>query len=84
MSAPSPVVFARQESPSATPTSGAGSAQDSQNQSIKTFAASLSTAAVVFGIQIVAFLILSGNWKIRRSKQTTEKSAARQSLFHKI
>ncbi|KAL5461268.1 hypothetical protein PMIN06_002251 [Paraphaeosphaeria minitans] len=61
-----------------------GVAQESQNQSIKTFAASLSTAAVVFGVQIFAFLILSGNWKIRQSKETTEKSAARQSLFHKI
>lgn len=62
----------------------AGAAQLSQNQSIKTFAASISTAAVVFGVQILAFLILSGNWKIRKSKPTTEKSAARQSLFHKI
>ena len=62
----------------------AGAAQELQNLTIKTFAASLSTAAVVFGIQILAFLILSGNWKIRRSKETTEKAAARQSLFHKI
>ena len=83
MSAPSPVVLARQE-PSPSATSGAGVAQNVQNQSLKTFAASLSTAAVIFGIQIVAFLLLSGNWKVRRSKQTTEKSAARQSLFHKI
>lgn len=82
MSAPSPVVYARQAS--ASPTSNAGVAQESQNQSIKTFAASLSTAAVVFGVQILAFLILSGNWKIRKSKETTEKAAARQSLFHKI
>ena len=82
MSTPSPVIYAREQSP--TPTNAGGSAQEVQNQSIKTFAASLSTAAVVFGIQIAAFLILSGNWKIRRSKQTTEKSAARQSLFHKI
>ena len=82
MDLPSRVLFARQES--ATPSSNAGAAQDVQNQSIKTFAASLSTAAAVFGIQIVAFLILSGNWKVRRSKETTEAKAARQSLFHKI
>ncbi|KAF1972562.1 DUF221-domain-containing protein [Bimuria novae-zelandiae CBS 107.79] len=80
MSAPSYFIFARQnDGPDKT-----GVAQESQNQSIKTFAASLSTAAVIFGIQIAAFLILSGNWKIHRSKETTEKSAARQSLFHKI
>lgn len=70
--------------PRASPSSSTGLAQNSQNQSIKTFAASLSTAAVVFGVQILAFLILSGNWKIRRSKETTEKATARQSLFHKI
>ena len=80
LSAPSPVILAPRESPSDT----SGIAQNSQNQSIKTFAASLSTAAVVFGIQILGFMILSGNWKIRRSKHTTEKAAARQSLFHKI
>jgi hypothetical protein len=79
MSAAHPVALAPRAESSST-----GIAQGSQNQSIKTFAASLSTAAVVFGIQIFAFLILSGNWKIRRSKETTEKSAARQSLFHKI
>jgi hypothetical protein len=64
--------------------SGAGIAQTRKNQSIKTFAAALSTASVVFGIQIIAFLILSGNWKIRKSKNTGEKAAERQSLFHKI
>lgn len=80
MSAASPAILAPRASPSDT----TGIAQESQNQSIKTFAASLSTAAAVFGIQILAFLILSGNWKIRRSKETTEKAAQRQSLFHKI
>jgi hypothetical protein len=65
-----------------------------RNQSIENFAASLSTAAIVFGVQIGAFLILSGNWKLHkgRSKKTeveadpdqADKSAARQSLFHKI
>jgi hypothetical protein len=60
-----------------------------RNQSIENFAASLSTAAIVFGVQI-----LSGNWKLHkgRSKKTeveadpdqADKSAARQSLFHKI
>ncbi|KAF2451926.1 DUF221-domain-containing protein [Karstenula rhodostoma CBS 690.94] len=80
MSAAGPGLLA----PRDTPSNSTGIAQESQNQSIKTFAASLSTAAVVFGVQIFAFLILSGNWKIRRSKETTEKAAARQSLFHKI
>lgn len=79
MSAPSPVILV----PRATD-SNVGLAQDSQNLTLKTFAASVSTAAVIFGIQVLAFLLLSGNWKIRRSKQTTEKAAARQSLFHKI
>jgi hypothetical protein len=56
-----------------------------QNQSIKNFAASLATAAVIFGIQILVFLLLSGNWKVRRSsKSTTEQPTERQSLFHKI
>ncbi|KAL1593378.1 hypothetical protein SLS60_010986 [Paraconiothyrium brasiliense] len=79
MSAASPAILAPRETPSDT----SGVAQNSTNQSIKTFAASLSTAAVVFGIQILAFLILSGNWKIRRSTETTEKAAARQSLYYK-
>lgn len=76
---------------SARPTStdstapNAGAAQNSENQSIKTFAASISTAAVVFGVQILLFLILSGNWKVWRSKKGTGDSAAeRQSLFRKI
>ncbi|KAF2269814.1 DUF221-domain-containing protein [Lojkania enalia] len=62
----------------------AGAAQNAQNQSIETFAASLSTAAVVFGIQIVAFLILSGNWKVRRSAKSHGATTERQSLFRKI
>lgn len=64
----------------------AGKAQNLENQSIEKFAASLSTAAVIFGIQIVAFLILSGNWKLKRSKKDLESSqpTERQSLFHKI
>lgn len=61
-----------------------GGAQNSYNQSIKNFAASLSTAAVIFGIQMLAFLILSGNWKLRKSKVAREKPTERQSLFHKI
>jgi ABC-type methionine transport system permease subunit len=61
----------------------AGIGQTAFNQSIKSFAASVSTAAVVFGIQIVAFLILSGNWKLKRSKKQ-DKPTDRQSLFHKI
>lgn len=80
---------------SATPTSTtrvgvddnrAGIGQKQQNQSIEKFAASLSTAAVIFGVQIIAFLILSGNWKLRRSKKDMESSqpTERQSLFHKI
>lgn len=63
-----------------------GKAQTVYNQSIKNFAASLSTAAVVFGLQMVAFLIFSGNWKLWRSKKSmqTQKPTQRQSLFHKI
>ncbi|KAF2203231.1 DUF221-domain-containing protein [Delitschia confertaspora ATCC 74209] len=74
--------------PKPTPTSvdidggSAGLGQRAKNQSIHNFAASLSTAAVVFGVQIVAFLILSGNWKVRKSRKTAEET--RQSLFHKI
>jgi hypothetical protein len=33
---------------------------------------------------MVVFLILSGNWKIHKSKAGTEKSTERQGLFHKI
>lgn len=62
----------------------AGQALNTQNQSIHNFVASLSTAAIVFGIQIVAFLILSGNWKLKRSKTSAENPTRRQSLFHKI
>jgi calcium permeable stress-gated cation channel len=73
------------QSTSTDPADGnAGIGQNNENQSIKTFAASLSTAAVVFGVQIVLFLLLSGNWKVRRSKKSSDKSTARQSLFHKI
>jgi hypothetical protein len=61
-----------------------GRGQRNQNQSIEKFAASLSTAAVVFGVQILLFLILSGNWKLHKSKKNTEKSTERQGLFHKI
>jgi hypothetical protein len=77
--------------PDPTATSGAGSAARKQNQSIENFAASLSTAAIIFGIQIGVFLILSGNWKLHkgRAKKPVEgdqgdKAATRQSLFHKI
>lgn len=64
----------------------AGAAQKTTNQSIENFAASLSTGAVVFGIQMLAFLILSGNWKLHktRSRAADDKRAERQSLFHKI
>ncbi|KAH7068142.1 hypothetical protein BKA63DRAFT_451362 [Paraphoma chrysanthemicola] len=62
----------------------AGAAQTKENQSIENFAASLATGAVVFGVQMVVFLILSGNWKIHKTKATTEKSTERQGLFHKI
>lgn len=63
-----------------------GAAQKTKNQSIENFAASLSAGAVVFGIQMLVFLILSGNWKLHKtkSKVTDEKSAERQGLFHKI
>lgn len=64
----------------------AGAAQRTENQSIENFAASLSAGAVVFGVQMLAFLILSGNWKLHKTKSEVadEKSAQRQSLFHKI
>ena len=70
--------------PSVSPTTGAGSAQRAENQSIENFAASLSAGAVVFGVQMLAFLILSGNWKLHKTKASTEKSTERQGLFHKI
>ncbi|KAF1849375.1 DUF221-domain-containing protein [Cucurbitaria berberidis CBS 394.84] len=68
-----------------TPTTGTGAALKSANQSIENFAASLSTAAVIFGVQITIFLILSGNWKLHKTKKSTnDKSEDTQSLFHKI
>jgi hypothetical protein len=75
--------------PSPTSTTGAGAAFRNENQSIENFAASLSTAAVIFGVQITIFLILSGNWKLhKRSKKDTgdniDKAVERQSLFYKI
>ena len=73
-----------QASASPTPTSGTGSAHRTENQSIENFAASLSAGAVVFGVQMLVFLILSGNWKLHKTKATTEKSTERQGLFHKI
>ncbi|KAE8849247.1 hypothetical protein PTNB73_04998 [Pyrenophora teres f. teres] len=67
---------------------GAGAALGNQNQSIENFAASLSTAAVIFGVQIAFFLILSGNWKLHKTKprhtDQDDKAVTRQSLFHKI
>jgi len=72
---------------SSSPTTGTGSALTREGQSIGNFAASLSAGAVVFGIQMLFFLILSGNWKLHKSKsseQRSEKSTQRQSLFHKI
>lgn len=74
-------------SASASPTStqGTGAALGRENQSIEKFAASLSTAAVVFGVQMGVFLILSGNWKLMRSKKSvTEPQTQRQSLFQRI
>ncbi|KAF2621792.1 DUF221-domain-containing protein [Macroventuria anomochaeta] len=74
-----------QSSASATATTGTGAALNRENQSIENFAASLSTAAVVFGVQMGVFLILSGNWKITRSKKSaTEQPTQRQSLFQRI
>lgn len=74
-----------QSSASATGTTRTGAAQDQENQSIEKFAASLSTAAVVFGVQMGIFLILSGNWKIMRSKKSAnEQPSQRQSLFQRI
>lgn len=63
----------------------AGAAQNNQNMSIKTFAASLSTAAVIFGVQMALFLIFSGNWKIRSSSpERIALPTQRQSLWKKI
>ena len=75
--------------PKPTPTKvtndgSAGIAQGAKNQSIKNFAAALTTAAIIFGVQIIAFLILSGNWKLRRTKKSQQSPTERQSLFHKI
>ncbi|KAF3010048.1 hypothetical protein E8E13_011522 [Curvularia kusanoi] len=68
-----------------TATTGTGAALDRENQSIEKFAASLSTAAVVFGVQMGFFLILSGNWKIFRSKKAPgEQPSQRQSLLQRI
>lgn len=73
-----------------TSTTGAGSAARKENQSIENFAASLSTAAVIFGVQIAAFLILSGNWKLHKTKSRklaedqNKDGVSRQSLFYKI
>ena len=71
-----------------TASSSTGAAQRNMNQSIKTFAASLSTAAVVFGIQMSLFLIFSGNWKIRKSTKEAARSgkpeSQQQSLWRKI
>ncbi|KAI1671503.1 integral membrane protein [Pyrenophora tritici-repentis] len=66
---------------------GAGAALENQNQSIENFAASLSTAAVIFGVQIAFFLILSGNWKLHKTKprhaDQNDKAVTRQSLYYK-
>ncbi|KAF2822140.1 DUF221-domain-containing protein [Ophiobolus disseminans] len=70
--------------PTPTASTGPGSAARAENQSIENFAASLSAGAVVFGIQMLVFLILSGNWKLHKTKASTEKSTERQGLFHKI
>jgi hypothetical protein len=71
-------------SPSPTPATGASAALRTEGQSIENFAASLSTGAVVFGAQILVFLILSGNWKLHQTHASAEKSTERQGLFHKI
>lgn len=64
---------------------GAGAAFGRENQSIEKFAASLSTAAVVFGVQMGVFIILSGNWKLIRSgKSSAEPKTQRQTLFQRI
>jgi hypothetical protein len=67
-----------------------GAALTRENQSIENFAASLSTAAVIFGAQITVFLILSGNWKFHQGLkkksggENNDRAVERQSLFHKI
>jgi len=71
-------------SASPSPTSRTGAALNNENQSIKTFAASLSTAAVIFGVQIGLFLIFSGNWKLHRSKTEEGAPSEQQSLFNRI
>jgi hypothetical protein len=73
-----------QAAPSPSPSSNSGAAHDKENQSIANFAASLSAGAVVFGIQMLAFLVLSGNWKLHKLKGNDDKSTERQGLFHKI
>jgi len=79
---------ATSSAPQPTSSSSSGAAQHNQNQSIKTFAASLSTAAVVFGVQMSLFLIFSGNWKIKKSTKEAAKSGKpetqQQSLWRKI
>lgn len=70
-----------------TPANNQGVGRNAENQSIENFAASLSTAAVIFGVQISIFLILSGNWKLHKTKKSAASentSTERQSLFHKI
>ncbi|OAL48901.1 DUF221-domain-containing protein [Pyrenochaeta sp. DS3sAY3a] len=70
-----------------TPANNQGIGRNAENQSIENFAASLSTAAVIFGVQISIFLILSGNWKLHKTKKSAaseSSSTERQSLFHKI
>lgn len=70
--------------PTPTPGTGTGAALIREGQSIENFAASLSAGAVVFGVQMLVFLILSGNWKFHETKAANEKSTQRQGLFHKI
>lgn len=76
--------------PAPTDTTGPNAAQRRENQSIENFAASLSTATVIFGAQIAIFLILSGNWKLHKTKSQQLKEdqqnggVSRQSLFYKI
>ncbi|KAF2792938.1 DUF221-domain-containing protein [Melanomma pulvis-pyrius CBS 109.77] len=63
----------------------AGTAHNSQNMSIKTFAASLSTAAVIFGVQMILFLIFSGHLQIHSSSEDRiVHPTQRQSLWKKI
>ncbi|KAH8722652.1 hypothetical protein GQ44DRAFT_828748 [Phaeosphaeriaceae sp. PMI808] len=73
-----------QAAPSTTPTGDKASAHNKENQSIENFAASLSAGAVVFGVQMLIFLILSGNWKLHKMQAKNDKKAERQGLFHKI